>query len=326
MISQKSVDVRTIFVLNCIEHRTLRVSNGELFLEKDDVASGKAITLTKMPFQKILALFVIGDISVTTPLIDNCRKFNIALVVMKANLRPVFFWYLSSEANYLLRKRQYAFSVDNISIAQLIVKNKIANQIKLLLKTRMLDDLTVQSVLLCKKLQKTLPNVGNYKDVLGIEGSAAKAFFTAYYHKFSWSAREPRKRLDFINATLDIGYTILFNYMETFARMFGFDLYIGVYHRPWYKRKSLVCDLMEPFRCIIDAQVRKSINYGQCKESDFLVVNNEFRLKYEKNKDYHKFFFDALISYKSDFYKFILEYYRCFLNDKPISQYPVFNI
>ena len=87
MFTNKDIEFKTIFVVNCIENRNLRVSSGELLLE--DVEEKK--TLTKLPFQKILALFVIGHISITTPLIEKCKKFNVALVVMKPNLRPVSF-------------------------------------------------------------------------------------------------------------------------------------------------------------------------------------------------------------------------------------------
>lgn len=79
MFTNKDIEYKTIFVINCIEKRGLRVSSGELLLE--DVENNK--TLTKLPFQKILALFVIGHISITTPLIEKCKKFNISLVVMK---------------------------------------------------------------------------------------------------------------------------------------------------------------------------------------------------------------------------------------------------
>lgn len=89
MFTHKDIEHRTIFVINCIEpERRLRVSDGELMLEEVDGESHK--TLTKFPFQKILALFVIGHISVTTPLIDKCKRYGVALVVMQTNLRPVF--------------------------------------------------------------------------------------------------------------------------------------------------------------------------------------------------------------------------------------------
>ena len=139
MFTHKDIEMRTIFVVNCIEHdRSLRVNNGELMLE--EIEEDKKKTLTKFPFQKLLALFIIGHITVTTPLIDKCKKYGVALVVMKPNLRPVFFWANSAEANYLLRKRQFDFDPEDISIAKSIVYNKVINQKITLQKTRKKDE------------------------------------------------------------------------------------------------------------------------------------------------------------------------------------------
>ena len=118
----------------------------------------------------------------------------------------------------------------------------------------------------------------------------------------------------------------LFNFIECFIRMFGFDIYVGVYHRLWFKRKSLICDLMEPFRCIIDRTVRTAINRMQFKESDFSIYKGEYRLKPEKNKDYSIVFFDALIPYKKDIFKYVQQYYRCFMNNRNSEYYPQFTI
>ena len=61
MFTHKDIEMRTIFVVNCIEHdRSLRVNNGELMLE--EIEEDKKKTLTKFPFQKLLALFIIGHI------------------------------------------------------------------------------------------------------------------------------------------------------------------------------------------------------------------------------------------------------------------------
>lgn len=87
MFTHNDVKMRTIFIVNCIEHnRNLRVCNGELKLE--DVDEDKKTTLTKFPFQKLLALFVVGHITITTPLIEKCKRHGVALVVVKPNLRP----------------------------------------------------------------------------------------------------------------------------------------------------------------------------------------------------------------------------------------------
>ena len=80
MFTHKDIEMRTIFVVNCIEHdRSLRVNSGELMLE--ELEGDKKRTLTKFPFQKLLALFIIGHITVTTPLIDKCKKYGVAFAL-----------------------------------------------------------------------------------------------------------------------------------------------------------------------------------------------------------------------------------------------------
>lgn len=324
MFTHKDIEYRTIFVINCIHERNLRVSNGELLLEEQSEDSDKMKTLTKLPFQKILALFIIGNIRITTPLIEKCQKFGVALIVMKPSLRPVFFWANSAEANFLLHQRQYELRKDDISVAKVIVENKLRNQKTALKDTRRKDELTNQSVEIITSCIDTLPDITDYDSLMGIEGTGAKAFFKAFYQEHDWHQRRPRTKCDALNATLDIGYTMLFNFIECFLRMFGFDLYVGVYHRMWFKRKSLVCDMMEPFRPIIDKTVRTAWNRRQFSEKDFLVQKGEYRLKLEKNADYCHIFFDALIPHKTDIFKYVQSYYRCFMGKKSVTQYPQF--
>lgn len=275
MFTHKDIEMRTIFVVNCIEHdRSLRVNSGELMLE--EIEGDKKKTLTKFPFQKLLALFIIGHITVTTPLIDKCKKYGVALVVMKPNLRPVFFWANSAEANYLLRKRQFEYSAEDLSIAKCIVYNKVLNQKTALSKTRKKDCYTLDAIKQCDAALVTLPDIDEYNQLMGLEGMVAKTYFSAYYQNQNWRGRHPRMKSDVLNVTLDIGYSILFNFMESFIRMFGFDLYVGVYHRLWFKRKSLVCDLMEPFRCIIDHAALLAFNRNQFSEKDFTLIKQEY--------------------------------------------------
>lgn len=322
MYTHKDIEYRSIFVINCIKERNLRVSNGELLLEESEEKK----TLTKLPFQKILALFVVGHITITTPLIDKCKKYNVTLIVVKPSFRPVFYWANSAEANYLLRQRQFAMDKNDISIAKVLVANKIANQRKLLINTRRKDLQTELALENCGLYLTHLHDVNEYSALMGIEGLASKNFFKAYFQDIGWVVRRPRTKCDIINVTLDIGYTMLFNFVECFVRMFGFDLYVGVYHRLWFKRKSLICDLVEPFRCIIDRCVRTAFNRKQFTEKDFTLIKGEYKLKFEKNADYTKVFFDALVVYKIEIFKYVQMYYRCFMQGKPIDQYPKFEI
>lgn len=326
MFTRKDIDFRTIFVVNCIQERNLRVSRGELLLEEKNNETGKTKTLTKLPFQKILALFVIGHITVTTPLIDKCQKYGVAVIVMKPNLRPVFYWSNPAEANYLLRQRQYSMNRDDLTIAKNLVSNKISNQIKSLSDTIKRDNVTINAIECCRGLLSMIDLSNDYYHLMGIEGAASRTFFFAFFQEHKWESRRPRTKCDVINSSLDIGYTILFNYIECFLRMFGFDLYVGVYHRLWFRRKSLVCDIIEPFRCIIDKAVRTAFNKKQFTAKDFELKKGEYYLKREKNKAYQKVFFDALVPYKKEVFLYIQSYYRCFMQRKSVKQYPKFLI
>ena len=323
MFTSKDLEMRTIFVVNCIEHnRSLRVSSGELMLEEIDGDRKK--TLTKIPFQKMLALFVVGHITITTPLIEKCKLHGVALVVMKPNLRPVFFWANAAEANYLLRKRQFEYGQEDLTIGKILIRNKVENQRAALTKTRRKDEIICNAISQCEAALNFIDDDIDHNQLMGLEGIVAKTFFAAYFQNQNWKGRHPRMKCDAMNATLDIGYTILFNFMECFIRMFGFDLYVGVYHRLWFNRKSLVCDLMEPFRCIIDHATLLAFNRKQFSEKDFSVVKQEYRLKHEKCSCYYKVFYDALIERKMDIFKYVQQYYRCFMGRKSVKSYPTF--
>lgn len=322
MLTRKDIQYRTIFVINCTNSRTLRVSNGELLLEDD----AEERTLTKMPFQKILALFVVGSISITTPLLENCRKYNVAIVVVKPTFRPVFFWSAGADSNFNIRHRQHTFPADDISIAKVIVGNKIRNQLALLKKTRMNNDLINLAKQQCEKALSDIKSISEYKQLLGTEGNVARYYFSAYFNQLNWKSRIPRAKHDVLNATLDLGYTILFNFIECFASIFGFDLYIGIYHRKWFKRKSLICDLMEPFRCIIDHETRLAFRKHKCSISDFKLCGNRYQLRYEMIGKYCNMFFDAIVEYKENIFLYMQEYYRCFSRGRQTELYPSFQI
>lgn len=323
MFTRKDIEFRSIFVINCLEERNFKVQQGELLLQDSKTGT----TLTKFPFQKILALFIIGHATITTPLIDKCRNHGVYIAVLKPNLRPVFTYGNDAEANFLLRERQYMHNSEDLTIPSLIIKNKVLNQRELLLNTRRKDELTLKAVNSCDVALTTIDDARTIQDLMGIEGWVAKEFFKAYFQDLDWQQRQPRLKCDEINVTLDIGYTLLFNYIEAFMRMFGFDLYCGVYHRLWFKRKSLVCDLMEPFRCVIDKEVRKAFNLKHFKKEHFKMIKNEFVLKHEYSGLYYKTFFSALVNHKTQVFLFIQGYYRQFMRGiYNESTFPIFKM
>lgn len=82
---------------------------------------------------------------------------------------------------------------------------------------------------------------------------------------------------------------------------------------------------MEPFRCIIDHAVLLAFNRKQFSEKDFTLIKQEYHLKYEKCADYYRVFYDELIARKMDIFKFVQQYYRCFMGCKSVKEYPIFD-
>jgi len=144
------------------------------------------------------------------------------------------------------------------------------------------------------------------------------------FAEYDWKGRRPRVKHDTTNTLLDIGYTLLFNMVESLLNLYGFDLYKGVYHQEFYQRKSLVCDLVEPFRPIIDYRIRKAHALRQIREEDFHQIQGQYRLFGENSKPYIAFLLTELLEHKVEIFAYIQSYYRAFMQQKPIDSYPVF--
>lgn len=167
----------------------------------------------------------------------------------------------------------------------------------------------------------------NTSELMGIEGYASKVFFASFFKPMEWNRREPRCKRDIYNLLLDIGYTYLFNFIEAMLGLYGFDVYCGVHHKFFYQRKSLVCDLIEPFRCIIDQRLRKAYNLKQIKEEDFITKNGMYYLEYKNQKHYTSLFLKDILGRKEEIFLFIQRFYRWFMDPGNSNrEFPYFEV
>ncbi|MDT8391544.1 MAG: type V CRISPR-associated endonuclease Cas1 [Lentisphaeria bacterium] len=301
------------------KHATMKFRADNIIIEDDE---GKVVM--QHSCHRIFALFVVGNISLTNVVLQKAKRFAFPVLLLSRNMRLDTYFNNRAEGNFLVRKKQYTAGEKNVLIARQIVSQKIANQISLLSNLRQKAKADRTAI---KKLKELTPlSAGHSKELLGIEGTASKLFFPAYFRPLNWIGREPRTKRDINNLLLDIGYTYLFHFVEAMAALYGFDVYCGFYHTFFYQRKSLICDLVEPFRCIIDQRLRKSHNLGQIDEKDFFIKNNQYQLSYKKQGKYTKIFFTEILKYKQDIFLFVQSYYRWFMKDKPFAQFPIFSI
>lgn len=267
---------------------------------------------------------VIGNISITSGLIQRSKKFGFSICLMSTTFKVYEVLGARMEGNTLLRQHQYAYV--GTSIGRKIEQNKIANQSATLKQIRNKSEYLKDGIEMLDKLMEALKTETDYLTIMGIEGNAAKIYFPRMYENVKWTGRKPRIKNDYINATLDIGYTMLFNIVDAILQVYGFDTYYGVFHRCFYMRKSLVCDIMEPMRPIVDYAIRRAINLGQCKNDDFEEYNNQWHLKYTRSSTYVQFLMSAILEYKDDISIYIQKYYRYFMKMKSIEDVPVFSI
>lgn len=284
----------------------------------------------KIKFQttcyQLFAVFVIGNISITSGFIIRAKKFKYTICLMTTNLRVYQIINGRMEGNTYLHTRQYEYS--GMEIAQHLIWNKIYNQKNTLNKIRRKAPELKEAI---RKLDQYLAvlkeeRIENLQSLLGLEGSASRVYFSQVFYDCSWKGRKPRVKNDYVNTVLDIGYTLLFNFIDSLLQMYGFDVYYGVLHRCFYMRKSLVCDLMEPFRPIIDWKVRTAIHLGQCKKDDFEEIHYQWVLKYKKAAAYSTFLMQGILDYKMEIFYYIQSYYRSFMKGKLISEYPIFDV
>jgi CRISPR-associated protein Cas1 len=167
-----------------------------------------------------------------------------------------------------------------------------------------------------------IDNAIDVQELLGLEGSATKQFFKLYFKELNWIRRSPRSKVDQYNTLLDIGYTLIFNFVESILKLHGFDTYKGVYHTLFFQRKSLACDFVEPFRCIIDKTLLKAYHLKQIKNDDFTVEGDKFLLSYQKQYHYIKIFTEAIMENKEEIFSYIRDSYYSILNDH--ESLPVF--
>ena len=271
---------------------------------------------------RLFMICVVGNISITSGLIQRSKKFGFSICLMTTTFKVYEILGARMEGNTLLRKHQYEYTENDIG--RKIEQNKIKNQSQILKNIRGKNQIMKEGIELLDKMVVQLEQQLEYLEVMGIEGNAARVYFSRVFDNVDWKGRKPRIKNDYVNVTLDIGYTMLFNIVDAILQVYGFDTYYGVFHKCFYMRKSLVCDLMEPIRPVVDYQVRKSINLGQCKENDFEVVNNRWCLKYKSNPQYIQFLMNAILEYKDDIFLYIQQYYRFFMKRKSVSEIPVF--
>ncbi len=207
MLSLQDFTKKQIIFILFNQGEKLSFSNENLVVKDKD----KKIKLQTSCYN-IYIIFAIGNFSITSPLIEKSRKYGFFIILMSSSLKVYDIIGSVKNGNTLLKKRQYLYS--EIDIAKHITKNKIQKQYQTVLDIRNKNELQREILSHLTKYISNIDKCINIQEIMGYEGMASKMYFNSYFDNVLWKGRKPRIKSDFVNSTLDIGYTMLFNFIE----------------------------------------------------------------------------------------------------------------
>jgi len=242
-----------------------------------------------IPIHTLESIISFGYSGASPALMRLCLKNNVGLTFCSEHGK--FLGRVTGEinGNVVLRKMQYLFSTDetkSLKLAKSFVKAKIFNS-RVVVNRALRDSkdknekLGLISKTLYKKIKST-DEAGNLAELLGVEGEAARVYFSSFNDlitnnnkDFYIEKRTKRPPLDRFNALLSFLYTLLFNDVQTAIESVGMDSYLGFYHQDLSGRASLACDIMEEFRApFADRMALSLVNRRQINKNDFLIKEN----------------------------------------------------
>lgn len=129
MISTPDFRHKQVVFLNTADFSKPQLS----FRNENIVVSGTYGTIDKVPLHRLLAVFIAGETTLTSKLMEKCMANGASLFLLKRNLATYASIGAYAEGNYLLRQKQYALEEEqSIRIAKKIVENKLVNHLALL--------------------------------------------------------------------------------------------------------------------------------------------------------------------------------------------------
>ena len=180
-------------------------------------------------------------ISLTTALLSELVKNNVKIIFCDERHNPeseVMPFYGSYNSLDSINK-QIKWKKDNKEkVWTYIIHQKIKKQ-----KEFLLDFGKIQEANLLASYIEDI----ELNDSTNREGHAAKVYFNAI-----WGLNFTRRDSDFVNGALNYGYAILLACFNRVLTSKGYLTQLGIWHKNEFNEFNLACDLMEPFRILID--------------------------------------------------------------------------
>jgi len=205
---------------------------------------------------------------------------------------------LSTDKRVKTRLKQYEAYQNHkgVNIAKEILKARISSQISLLEKYCLDSSRLNVNFEKIDAENKTIDQIRSR--LTGIEGKCTEQYFKQYWKLFP-KCLKPKKREKYkaqspLNNLLNLGYEILKGEVYKAVLAAHLDPYLGYLHSIQFAKPSLVCDVQEIFRALIEDflvtyhQNLEPESFTQKEKRIFLKSKEKLRLILEINRLFKK--------------------------------------
>ena len=250
----------------------LRKSDGNVIVENNDM------TLKKLPVKLIESVVVLGNTTLTCPLIKAFAENNIKVIYCTRSGKPVAVLNSFSSKNVYLKIKQvcaYQNKEFRLSLAKYICGKKIDSQREYLKKRRGIEKSYIKKFYEAAGKLKYCTGIDSLR---GVEGYCAGVYFDAIANVAAFEKRTRRPATDCFNALLNLTYAMLQSKILSTLLSVGLDVTIGFIHEVKNGRASLALDVIEFFRTEADRFVINAFNRREFSEKDFYEENGGYYL------------------------------------------------
>ena len=262
---------------------------GERFIVSTGGEEG--VLLVEIPTTKVEQVVIFGTCLITPAAVRYALLHNIPITLLSS--RGQYFGRIESTygADIALERMQFLRSMDATFMrdtAKTFVAAKLHNTKALLQRNRQKqhDRALTDAIAQLTRLEQQVATAESIDQVRGYEGHGSAVYFEVYDELFNttgftFEKRTRRPPTDPVNAMLSFGYTLLFNNIFSMARLHRLNPYVGSLHADKTNHPALVSDLIEEFRCLIEAMVLAIINKRILKPDDFHTPPEELTFPVE---------------------------------------------
>ena len=251
------------------DQTTIRLESRHLTLSQDDKLAGT------VPVNLIDRVVLSGAANVSGSVFQALLMRHIPIIMLDNCNRYLGQMHYSPSGNCERIALQYhVYQEHDLLPAQRLLETKIYNQKRVLQRLATARKEILPERKIFNSLQRSLSRQNSSEELLGLEGFAAKKYFTAlsrYIPQWcGFTGRQRQPTPDPFNAALSYSYTIMTGEIENLIRLHALDPGIGFLHNKSYNTPALALDLLEIFRaCFCDMLVLDLFNHNRLRAEHF---------------------------------------------------------